>query len=187
METIVELEKRIVSLEAERARLQSGTPCPLSGSTDHPAIAQYQRVTPCKIERRLMEMRAKSEALYTASTELNTRVASLGEQQQRQQQAITQTEQQLADQQQQWQQLSALLALDITLSDAERLNSWLSACDEEERQGQQWLLQHQQAARRVQQAKDRLAALQNEQQQAQQQRLQQQWQDGEKILGEQRA
>ena len=157
-----------------------------------------------------MEMRAKSEALYTASTELNTRVASLGEQQQRQQQAITQTEQQLADQQQQWQQLSALLALDVTLSDAERLNSWLSACDEEERQGQQWLLQHQQAARTVQQAKDRLAALQNEQQQAQQQqvrlderymlskknhaeslqqqqRLQQQWQDGEKILGKQRA
>ncbi|WP_367672458.1 exonuclease subunit SbcC [Serratia symbiotica] len=210
VETIVELEKRIVSLEAERARLQSGTPCPLCGSTDHPAIAQYQRVTPCKTERRLMEMRAKSEALYTASTELNTRVASLGEQQQRQQQAITQTEQQLADQQQQWQQLSALLALDVTLSDAERLNSWLSACDEEERQGQQWLLQHQQAARTVQQAKDRLAALQNEQQQAQQQqarlderymlskknhaeslqqqqRLQQQWQDGEKILGEQRA
>lgn len=210
VETIVELEKRIISLEAERAQLQSGTPCPLCGSTDHPAIAQYQRVTPCKTERRLMEMRAKSEALHTASTELNTRVASLCEQQQRQQQAITQTEQQLADQQQQWQQLSALLVLDVTLSDAERLNSWLSACDEEERQGQQWLLQHQQAARTVQQAKDRLAALQNEQQQTQQQqarlderymlskknhaeslqqqqRLQQQWQDGEKILGEQRA
>lgn len=209
VETIVELEKRIISLDAQRARLQSGTPCPLCGSTEHPAITQYQRVTPCKTERRLVEMRAKSKALYTASTELNTRVASQGEQQQRQGQALTQTEQQLADQQQQWQQLSAMLALDISLLDADRLNSWLSACDEEERQGQQWLLQHQKAARTVLQVKDRLAELQNEQQQAQQQqarlderyillkknhaeslqqqqRLQQQWQDGEKILGEQR-
>ncbi|CAI1728073.1 exonuclease subunit SbcC [Serratia entomophila] len=210
VEKIHELEKRIVSLEAERALLQSGAPCPLCGSTSHPAVEQYQAVTPSETERRLAEIRAKAEALYTEGTELRTRSESLQEQQQRQQQAITQDERQLAAQQQQWQTLSAPLAFAFTLADTDALHAWLNACDEEERQGQQLLLQHEQAARAVQQAKDQLAALQVRHQQAQQQqallderyallqknhadsllqqqRLQQQWQDGEKNLTEQRA
>ncbi|QUY49324.1 exonuclease subunit SbcC [Serratia plymuthica] len=210
VEKALELEKRIVSLEAERALLQSGEPCPLCGSASHPAVEQYQAVKPSETALRLAEMRVKTEALYTQGTELRTRCESLKEQQQRQQQQIAQDEQQLAAQRQQWQSLSAPLAFDFDLHDAERLSQWLNACDNEERQGQQWLAQHEQAAQAVQQAKDALAELQARQQQAQQQhallderftlleknhadaqlqqqRLQQQWQEGEKTLGEHRA
>lgn len=210
VEKALELEKRIVSLEAERALLQNGEPCPLCGSASHPAIEQYQAVKPSETALRLAEMRVKTEALYTLGTELRTRCESLKEQQQRQQQQITQDEQQLAAQRQQWQTLSAPLAFDFELEDAERLGQWLNACDSEERQGQQWLTQHEQAAQAVQQAKDALAELQAQQQQAQQQqallderftlleknhadaqlqqqRLQQQWQEGEKTLGEHRT
>lgn len=210
VERIHELEKRIVSLEAERALLQSGAPCPLCGSTTHPAVEQYQAVQPSATERRLVEMRTLAEKLQTQGTELRTRCESLLEQQQRQQQTIAQDEQQLAGQQQQWQQLSAPLAFDFTLADDEQLSAWLSGCDDEERRGQQALQQHEQSAQAVQQAKDALAALQTQQQQAQQQLalleerftllqknhadslqqqqdLQQRWQEGEKILAERRA
>ncbi|BEM61260.1 TPA: exonuclease subunit SbcC [Serratia marcescens] len=210
VERIHELEKRIVSLEAERALLQSGAPCPLCGSTSHPAVEQYQAVQPSATEQRLVEMRTLAEKLQTQGTELRTRCEGLQEQQQRQQQAIAQDEQQLAAQQQQWQQLSAPLAFDFTLAEGEQLSAWLSGCDDEERHGQHALQQHEQAAQAVQQAKDALAALQTQQQQAQQQlalleerftllqkthadSLQQQqdllqrWQEGEKTLAERRA
>lgn len=210
VERIHELEKRIVSLEAERALLQNGAPCPLCGSTSHPAVEQYQAVQPSATEQRLVEMRTLAEKLQTQGTELRTRCEGLQEQQQRQQQTIAQDEQQLAAQQQQWRQLSAPLAFDFTLADGEQLSAWLNGCDDEERRGQQALQQHEQAAQAVQQAKDALIALQTQQQQTQQQlalleerftllqkahadslqqqqELQQRWQEGEKTLAERRA
>ncbi|WBL71544.1 exonuclease subunit SbcC [Serratia liquefaciens] len=210
VEKALELEQRIVSLEAERARLQTGEPCPLCGSSEHPAIEQYQAVKPSETALRLADMRIKTEALYTQGTELRTRCESLKEQLQRQQHLIGQDEQQLAAHRQQWQTLSTPLAFDFDLQDAARLSQWLSDCDNEERQAQASLLQHEQAAQAVQQAKDRLAALQAQQQQAQQekarlderfslqekshaeaqsqqQRLQQQRQEAELALGEQRT
>lgn len=210
VEKALELEQRIVSLEAERARLQTGEPCPLCGSSEHPAIEQYQAVKPSETALRLADMRVKTEALYTQGTELRTRCESLKEQLQRQQYLIGQDEQQLAAHRQQWQSLSTPLAFDFDLQDTARLSQWLSDCDNEERQAQASLLQHEQAAQAVQQAKDRLAALQTQQQQAQQekallderfsllekshaeaqsqqQRLQQQRQEAEQALGEQRT
>ncbi|MBH2884216.1 exonuclease subunit SbcC [Serratia ureilytica] len=210
VERIHELEKRIVSLEAERALLQNGAPCPLCGSTSHPAVEQYQAVQPSATEQRLVEMRTLAEKLQTQGTELRTRCEGLQEQQQRQQQTIAQDEQQLAAQQQQWRQLSTPLAFDFTLADGEQLSAWLNGCDDEERRGQQALQQHEQAAQAVQQAKDALTALQAQQQQTQQQlalleerftllhkahadslqqqqELQQRWQEGEKTLAERRA
>jgi exonuclease SbcC len=210
VEKALELEQRIVSLEAERARLQTGEPCPLCGSSEHPAIEQYQAVKPSETALRLADMRVKTEALYTQGTELRTRCESLKEQLQRQQHLIGQDEQQLAAHRQQWQTLSTPLAFDFDLQDTARLSQWLSDCDNEERQAQASLLQHEQAAQAVQQAKDRLAALQTQQQQAQQekallderfkllekshaeaqsqqQRLQQQRQEAEQALAEQRT
>lgn len=210
VEKALELEQRIVSLEAERARLQTGEPCPLCGSSEHPAIEQYQAVKPSETALRLADMRVKTEALYTQGTELRTRCESLKEQLQRQQHLIGQDEQQLAAHRQQWQTLSTPLAFDFDLQDTARLSQWLSDCDNEERQAQASLLQHEQAAQALQQAKDRLAALQTQQQQAQQekallderfkllekshaeaqsqqQRLQQQRQEAEQALGEQRT
>ena len=210
VEKALELEQRIVSLEAERARLQTGEPCPLCGSSEHPAIEQYQAVKPSETALRLADMRVKTEALYTQGTELRTRCESLKEQLQRQQHLIGQDEQQLAAHRHQWQSLSTPLAFDFDLQDTARLSQWLSDCDNEERQAQASLLQHEQAAQAVQQAKDRLAALQTQQQQAQQekallderfkllekshaeaqsqqQRLQQQRQEAEQALGEQRT
>ncbi|MGB8663973.1 MAG: exonuclease subunit SbcC [Serratia inhibens] len=205
-----ELEQRIVGLEAERARLQTGQPCPLCGSNEHPAVEQYQAIKLSETAQRLEAMKIQTETLQKQGIELRARYDNLQQQLQRQHQAITQDDQQLTEHLQNWQRLAAPLAFDFGLLDTERLHGWLNACDSEERQGQQWLAQHEQAAQAVQQAKDALAELQAQQQQAQQQqallderftlleknhadaqlqqqRLQQQWQEGEKTLGEHRT
>ncbi|RZV00258.1 UNVERIFIED_ORG: exonuclease SbcC [Serratia quinivorans] len=210
VEKTVELEKRIVGLEAERARLQPGEPCPLCGSNTHPAVEQYQAVKLSETEKRLEEMKIQTEALQKKGVELRARYDSLQQQLQRQQQTIAHDEQQLAEHLQNWQRLTAPLAFDFGLQDTERLHDWLNDCEQQEREGQQRLTQHEQAALAVQQAKDALAVLQVQQQQAQQekarlderftlleksyadaqlqqQHLYQQWQQGENTLGEQRA
>lgn len=168
MEKVLELERRIVSLEAERSGLQTGMPCPLCGSLHHPAIEQYQAVTPSETARRVAEMRLESEALHTQGTELRTRSESLKELQQNQQDAVRQDELQLAAQQRSWQTLSAALAFDFDLQEPGRLNAWLNQCDSEEQQNQQRLQLHEQAAAAVQQAKDALTALQDSRQKTEQ-------------------
>ncbi|WP_419236433.1 exonuclease subunit SbcC [Serratia fonticola] len=168
IEKTLELEKRIVSLEAERARLQTDAPCPLCGSTHHPAIEQYQAVKPSETEQRVAQLRAQTEELHTKGTELRARSESLKEQQQRLQTQLNQELEQQESYLQNWQTLSAPLAFDFTLQDSARLTAWLEACDSEEQAGQQLLLQHERLAKAVQLAKDALNALQTEQQSSQQ-------------------
>ncbi|MCU6235949.1 AAA family ATPase [Morganella morganii] len=48
-----QLEQTILRLDTERQRLQAGEACPLCGSTDHPAITDYQQVTPDETAQRL--------------------------------------------------------------------------------------------------------------------------------------
>lgn len=57
------LEQKIVSLETERQQLIAGSPCPLCGATEHPAIAQYQTIEPNQTEQRLHELTTQLEQL----------------------------------------------------------------------------------------------------------------------------
>jgi len=141
-----------VGLEAERARLQPGEPCPLCGSNTHPAVEQYQAVKLSETEKRLEEMKIQTEALQKKGVELRARYDSLQQQLQRQQQTIAHDEQQLAEHLQNWQRLTAPLAFDFGLQDTERLHDWLNDYEQQERDGQQRLTQHAQAALAVQQA-----------------------------------
>jgi len=207
VEKLLEQEKLIVSLDAERARLQTGEACPLCGSTSHPAIEQYQAVTPSETAQRVADMRAKTEALHTQGTELRAKTETLKAQQIRLQHQLTQDKQHLTSCLENWQQLSAPLNLTFGLHDADQVQQWLAQCEHEEQQCQEHISQHEQLARALQQAKDALAAALNEQQNAQQQaallaerftlqqktvadlqqqheRLQRQLAEGEKTLAE---
>ncbi|MFC0226760.1 exonuclease subunit SbcC [Serratia aquatilis] len=168
VEKVLEMEKRIVSLEAERAHLQANMPCPLCGSTEHPAIEQYQALKPSETERRAAELRSQTELLHTQGTELRARCDSLKEQLQRLQPQLEQALAQQEQHRQSWLSLTAPLAFDFTLQEPERLRTWLDTCESEEQANQQRLQQHQQAAVALQQAKDALNALQGEQQSSQQ-------------------
>lgn len=59
VKTICEQEARIKTLEAQRAQLQAGQPCPLCGSTSHPAVEAYQALEPGVNQARLLTLEKK--------------------------------------------------------------------------------------------------------------------------------
>ncbi|MCL9643003.1 exonuclease subunit SbcC [Rahnella bonaserana] len=149
-------EMLIVSLEAERANLQSGKACPLCGSTSHPAIEHYQEVKPSETAQRVEKMQLEFDAAKASGIELAAKIKSLKEQQTRLQIQLEQDQQQLNAHAEKWQQLSAPLNLTFTLHDSADITQWLTARDEEEQQSQALISQHEQLARSLQQAKDAL-------------------------------
>ncbi|VDZ84531.1 Nuclease sbcCD subunit C [Kluyvera intermedia] len=109
-----------------------GAPCPLCGSTSHPALAEYQALAPDanKARRDALEkevtrlaedgatLRAQQEALQKQQQKENDELASLSQQEQ----ALTS----------QWQETTQRLA--ITLQPADDISGWLTAQDEAEQQ-----------------------------------------------------
>ncbi len=45
LKALCEREATIKDLESYRSRLEAGKPCPLCGSSEHPAVAQYHRLS----------------------------------------------------------------------------------------------------------------------------------------------
>ncbi|MGV8924941.1 MAG: exonuclease subunit SbcC [Ewingella sp.] len=203
-------EELILSLTAERANLQSGKPCPLCGSTSHPAIESYQDVKPSETAQRAEKMQLEFDTAKTRGIELAAKIKSMKEQQTRLQTQLKQDQQQLDSHLENWQQLSTPLNLTFGLQDTDTVQQWLVERDREEQQYQDLLSQHEQLSRALQHAKDTLNDALNQQQKTQQQtallterftltqqnqtkfqeqleRLQKQFTDGEKTLAERRA
>ncbi|BCA40960.1 exonuclease subunit SbcC [Kluyvera ascorbata] len=129
---ICELEATIVRLEAERARLQPGAPCPLCGSTSHPALAEYQALTPDANKARRDALEKEVAHLAEEGATLRGQQAALEKQQQQENtelETLSELDQALTSQ---WQ--TVIQGLNITLQPADDINGWLAAQDEAEQQ-----------------------------------------------------
>ncbi|WP_182057164.1 SbcC/MukB-like Walker B domain-containing protein [Pantoea sp. ME81] len=151
---ICELERTIAQLADERARLQPDQPCPLCGSCQHPAIAQYQQLQPGENQQRLAAQEARVNKLKESGTAKSEQHKLSLQQQQVLQQEIAEFEQQLAVAREQWQAFSSELALTCTLDQQEVFTAWQHQQDAQEATQQQQLQQRENAARALQQAKD---------------------------------
>ncbi|WP_151671095.1 AAA family ATPase [Nitrincola schmidtii] len=74
-ETLLQQEARIQKLEAFRNQLQPDSPCPLCGSTEHPAIEQYQAINVSETEIALRHLKDQLELLHQQGTELTQQIA----------------------------------------------------------------------------------------------------------------
>lgn len=129
---ICELEATIVRLEAERARLQPGAPCPLCGSTSHPALAEYQALAPDANKARRDALEKEVAQLAEEGATLRGQQAALEKQQQQENaelETLCEREQALTSQ---WQ--TVVQGLGITLQPADDINGWLAAQEEAEQQ-----------------------------------------------------
>lgn len=129
---LCEMEATIVRLEAERARLQPGAPCPLCGATDHPAVAEYQALQPGVNQTRRDALELEVKKLAEDGASLRGQLEALDKQltnEQRELQSILEQEQALTLQ---WQTLTAGLQISLTPNDD--IPGWLSAQDEHEQQ-----------------------------------------------------
>lgn len=143
--TICELEDRIRSLETERARLQPGEPCPLCGSTQHPAIAEYQALVPGANHARRDVLDLEVRQVKEEGVALGERLKGFSERfekDEREVKSLLEQEQVLTLE---WQELCATLG--ITLQPQHDISSWLNMQDAYEHQlyqlGQRLTLQNQ--------------------------------------------
>lgn len=135
---LCEMEARIAGLEAERARLQPGSPCPLCGSAQHPAVAEYQALVPGVNQARRDSLEREVKQLAEAGALVRGELDALLKQQQKEaaeRASILQQEQALTSR---WQE--TINGLNIRLQPEDDVQGWLNAQHEHEQQ----LYQHQQ-------------------------------------------
>lgn len=138
VKAICELEARIAGLEEERARLQPGAPCPLCGSSEHPAVAQYQALVPGVNQARRDSLEREVKQLAEEGAQLRGQLEALLKQQVKEKEeldSLLQQEQALTSQ---WQTTASELHCELRPQDD--IPGWLAAQQDREQQ----LYQHQQ-------------------------------------------
>ncbi|MCS2157839.1 exonuclease subunit SbcC [Scandinavium sp. H11S7] len=136
--TLCEQEKIIAKLTDERARLQPGAPCPLCGSAEHPAVAEYQALKPGVNEARRDALEKEVKQIGESGASLKGELDALVKQIQAEQSELLSVAEQEQALTSQWQ--STVDGLQISLTPDDDIGGWLSEQDNYERQ----LYQHSQ-------------------------------------------
>lgn len=121
---IVDLEKRIHSLESERTRLEAGQPCPLCGATEHPAVIAYQQIQPAESQQLLAALTQQVEVLANQGAAMKGQLETLNLQREKIRQAQIQIQEEENTLTEQW--LQCCVQLDVTFSLSEDISEWLS-------------------------------------------------------------
>jgi len=132
VKTICALEERIKGLEAERERLRAGEPCPLCGSTAHPAVAEYQSMTVDANQARRDALEREVKQLAESGAALRGQLDALVKQSERDRLAAEAEAQNDVALSQQWRELCT--ALNITLTPEDDVSGWLQAEETREQQ-----------------------------------------------------
>ncbi|KLV73950.1 exonuclease subunit SbcC [Citrobacter sp. MGH110] len=137
---ICEQEARIKDLESHRVLLESGKPCPLCGSTTHPAIARYQTLELSVNQARREALEKEVKTLADEGSTLRGQLEAITQQLQRDEheaQRLSQEEQALT---QEW--LTVTASLNVSLQPQDDIAPWLAAQEEYEQQLHQLSLRH---------------------------------------------
>ncbi|CAO97596.1 AAA family ATPase [Erwinia tasmaniensis] len=150
------LEQRIADLEQQRALLESGQPCPLCGSENHPAIAEYRALEPSENQQRLNGLKEEVRVLGEQGSACKAQLKQQQELAQRQQQDDDDLARQATELEQQWHGAAALLALAFSPDQHQQAHDWLAQQEQQESELQQQLNRLEQALRHCQQQQESL-------------------------------
>jgi exonuclease SbcC len=171
---IVAQQQRIAQLADYRAQLQPEQPCPLCGSTEHPAIDEYQQISPDQYQQRLTQLEQILSQMTEQGSEMNAELARSQEKQQQLQQQIAINLQQHAELLEQFQTLKQSLSLQLQPDETEAIADFIQ---QHTKQWQHILSQYQQADQyhqQLEQLNNDLAAQQQKNQTTEQQYNEQQ-------------
>ncbi|GKT24538.1 AAA family ATPase [Acidovorax sp. SUPP3334] len=102
-EKLLAQEQRIQALEVHRRHLQPGEPCPLCGSTTHPAIEAYEALDVSATQSARDMLRKELDDVTEQGQERRSRLAALQAQSEQSAQQIAESEEALAQLVKQWQ------------------------------------------------------------------------------------
>jgi len=132
LKALCERDATIKDLESYRLQLEAGKPCPLCGSTDHPAVETYQSLEITDNQRRRDALEKEVVALKEEGLLVLAQVNSLTQQIQRETdetQTLAQEEQALTKE---W--LELCVAQNITLSIQDDISVWMNEQEQYEQQ-----------------------------------------------------
>ncbi|OWJ94024.1 chromosome segregation protein SMC [Pseudomonas sp. A46] len=112
-EKLLEQERRIQQLEAYRAALQPGDACPLCGSHEHPAIAEYQALDLSDTQRSLEACKQAQDEVRQQGEILSNRLSALEAQAQQLGEGLQGFETEQREVVEHWRQLCQALALQL--------------------------------------------------------------------------
>ncbi len=112
-EKLLEQEQRIQQLETYRAALQPDEACPLCGSHEHPAIAQYQALNLSATQQALQDCKAAQDEVRQQGETLSNRLAALEAQIAQLNQALVEAEAEQRHYVEHWRQLCQGLELQL--------------------------------------------------------------------------
>lgn len=123
LKRLLEQERQIQNLEAERAKLQPDQPCPLCGSKEHPLVTGYQPLDMGETEQRFIKAEQMRDQLKTQGTQLRERYNQLTTVQiVNLKTRLQQTDEQLQQILQEWQVLQQLLGFSFEPNQTEQLD-----------------------------------------------------------------
>ena len=132
LKALCEREATIKDLENYRSQLEAGKPCPLCGSSEHPAIEKYQSIELTDNQRRRDALEKEVASLKDEGLLVLGQVNALTQQIQRETdetQTLSQEEQTLTKE---W--LDVCTSLNISLNIQEDIATWMNAQEHYERQ-----------------------------------------------------
>lgn len=150
LDKLLEQEQRIAELSDYRQQLQQNEACPLCGSSQHPAIEEYQRLEVSLTKQRLENKKQQLEQLNEQRKKHSTRLALIKADVKH----ATTTQVELAQKKQQceqdWQLLNTTLGIALELTNQQRLSDYLQQSQQIEQQLNTQLKAYRKAEKAVQ-------------------------------------
>ncbi|AZG72863.1 AAA family ATPase [Shewanella livingstonensis] len=115
VQTILQQEQQIANLTLERAKLKAGEPCALCGSTEHPLVERYEALNVSATEQRAHQLQAELDAIKQQGELLKNQQTVLQVNLNNSLKQLSQAETDLHTTQQQWQQQTQALVIDLPL------------------------------------------------------------------------
>ncbi|MCK5903033.1 MAG: AAA family ATPase [Cocleimonas sp.] len=112
IQTLLKQEQQIVALKDHRQYLQPQQPCPLCGSSDHPAIEDYQQIEVSLTEQRLKQQQQQLKEIEKQEKSQHKQRVRCEEQLKTSQQKVTEAQRAIQHDREQWQQLDTTLKIE---------------------------------------------------------------------------
>ncbi|CAM3695444.1 exonuclease subunit SbcC [Rheinheimera salexigens] len=157
---LLQQQQLILQLSDHRAQLKPGENCPLCGATEHPAIAEYQRLNSSETSQQLEQAEQEQTTVQAAGEEVKAEHAAMVaamQQLQLQQQQVQQELEQLKDLIQ-----TATAELEITVLTVEAIATTITEINQQQQLRQQQIQQLEQLQQQWQLARDTLSTQQQQ-------------------------
>ncbi len=156
VQMLLEQERQIADLTAQRDKLRPDEPCPLCGSTTHPLVENYRTINLSDTEQRQQTLQQELETIKGQGDEVNNKIRHEELQLEELNRRLHQINEELAPLMRRWQLLLGELAVNLTIGDTQGLEQWCQQHEQRLTQLTAQLNQHQQLSQALQQAKQQL-------------------------------